>query len=81
VLAEATARLAAALGNDPFPWQVALLERFLKGELPDALDVPTGLGKTAVMAIWLIACWSPAPRPEDAVSPTSPSPGVAPLGV
>lgn len=53
-------RLAAALGvPKPFPWQLALLERFLAvdepKDLPRALDIPTGLGKTAVMAIWLVA--------------------------
>lgn len=48
--------LAQALGvPSAFPWQQALLERMLAGELPSALDVPTGLGKTAVMAIWLVA--------------------------
>ncbi len=39
----------------PFPWQEELLRRFLRGSIPPALDIPTGLGKTAVMAIWLIA--------------------------
>jgi CRISPR-associated endonuclease/helicase Cas3 len=49
-------RLARALGdNKPFPWQLALLDRLLDGEMPSAIDVPTGLGKTAVMAIWLAA--------------------------
>jgi len=48
-------RLATALGFDPFPWQLALLDRFLEGKPPSAIDVPTGLGKTAVMAIWLVA--------------------------
>ena len=49
-------QLARALNvASAFPWQLALLERFIDGELPSALDVPTGLGKTAVMAIWLVA--------------------------
>ena len=39
----------------PFRWQERLLGQFLVGDLPDAVDVPTGLGKTAVMALWLIA--------------------------
>lgn len=48
--------LGGALGvPSPFPWQVALLQRFVAGDLPRALDIPTGLGKTAVMAIWLLA--------------------------
>ncbi|MEZ5402736.1 MAG: type I-U CRISPR-associated helicase/endonuclease Cas3 [Bryobacteraceae bacterium] len=49
--------LASALGagNRPFPWQTALLDLFLNEKIPAALDIPTGLGKTAVMAIWLVA--------------------------
>ena len=42
-------------GNPPFPWQRALYERLLGGDIPRELDIPTGLGKTSVMAIWLIA--------------------------
>jgi CRISPR-associated endonuclease/helicase Cas3 len=42
-------------GNLPFPWQVQLFQRFCHGDLPSALDLPTGLGKTSVMAIWLLA--------------------------
>ena len=62
------ARLRAALqlpdGKTPFPWQEALLARFLAGKLPRALDIPTGLGKTAVMAIWLVARAAGAPVPR-----------------
>src|SRR5262249_25246354 len=32
-----------------------LVERLGKGDLPVAVDLPTGLGKTSVMTIWLIA--------------------------
>lgn len=39
----------------PFPWQEELLERFLRGEIARSVDIPTGLGKTAVIAIWLVA--------------------------
>lgn len=42
-------------GNLPFPWQAQLFERLCRGDLPSALDLPTGLGKTSVMAIWLLA--------------------------
>jgi CRISPR-associated endonuclease/helicase Cas3 len=60
--------LRAALGLDatatPFPWQVALLGRFRRGDLPRALDLPTGLGKTAVMSIWLVARAVGAPVPR-----------------
>ncbi|WP_197059560.1 type I-U CRISPR-associated helicase/endonuclease Cas3 [Thermopetrobacter sp. TC1] len=41
---------------EPLAWQWALLNDWLlKGALPDAVDIPTGLGKTAVMALWLLA--------------------------
>ncbi len=37
-------------------WQSRLYnEYFTSGKLPTAIGIPTGLGKTAVMAIWLIA--------------------------
>ena len=41
--------------NQPFPWQSALYERFIAGEIPPSCNIPTGLGKTSVVAIWLIA--------------------------
>jgi CRISPR-associated endonuclease/helicase Cas3 len=51
--------LQCALGLDvseaPFPWQLDLLRRFREGEVVSSLDIPTGLGKTAVMAVWLVA--------------------------
>lgn len=40
---------------DPFPWQQSLYERFSRGEIPSTANLPTGLGKTSVVAIWLIA--------------------------
>ena len=45
----------ALTGHAPFPWQRRLFDRLLTGDLPPAVDIPTGLGKTAVMAIWLLA--------------------------
>ncbi|HUA67145.1 MAG TPA: type I-U CRISPR-associated helicase/endonuclease Cas3 [Candidatus Saccharimonadales bacterium] len=45
----------ALTGNKPFPWQKALYDEFVKGEIPPIADLPTGLGKTSVVAIWLIA--------------------------
>lgn len=43
-------------GNDPFPWQQSLYEHwFAKGVIPRACNLPTGLGKTSILAIWLIA--------------------------
>ena len=45
----------ALTGHAPFPWQRRLFARMRAGDLPPAVDIPTGLGKTAVMAIWLLA--------------------------
>lgn len=42
-------------GYEPMPWQRRLLDQLLDGRLPSALDLPTGLSKTSVMAIWLLA--------------------------
>ena len=45
-------------GNAPFPWQKALYERFIgerAGGIPASCDLPTGLGKTSVVAVWLTA--------------------------
>ena len=42
-------------GHAPFRWQMRLLHRLIDIDLPRVVDVPTGLGKTSVMALWLIA--------------------------
>jgi len=42
-------------GNRPFPWQRALYQRFVNADIPASCTLPTGLGKTSVIAIWLIA--------------------------
>lgn len=51
------ATFQALTGNPPFPWQRELYALFLKGgeAIPQACDLPTGLGKTSVIPIWLIA--------------------------
>lgn len=41
--------------NAPFPWQIALFQRFIGNDIPQSCNLPTGLGKTSVVAIWLIA--------------------------
>ncbi len=49
-------KFEALTGFKPMRWQQRLYdEHFTKGTLPLAVSVPTGLGKTAVMAIWLVA--------------------------
>ena len=39
----------------PLPWQERLHTQMVLGRIPRACDLPTGLGKTSVIAIWLIA--------------------------
>ena len=48
----------------PFRWQTRLLRRLLDADLPRVVDVPTGLGKTSVMALWLIALAKGASLPR-----------------
>jgi CRISPR-associated endonuclease/helicase Cas3 len=49
-------RLFTALtGHKPFPWQGRLYECFCRGEIPAVCYIPTGLGKTSVVAVWLLA--------------------------
>jgi len=56
--------LGLGLGETPFPWQEKLLERMLGRDIPELIDIPTGLGKTSVIAIWLVAraCGARLPR-------------------
>jgi len=63
--------LAKALGlassDDVFLSQAALLASLRKGEVPTSLDIPTRLGKTAVMAMWLVARSAGANLPRRSV--------------
>jgi CRISPR-associated endonuclease/helicase Cas3 len=51
-------------GFSPVPWQRELYTRFAEGRPPRAVPLPTGLGKTMVMAVWLIARAAGAPVPR-----------------
>lgn len=42
-------------GYEPLPWQSRLYDRLHAGDIPRVCDIPTGLGKTMVIPIWLIA--------------------------
>lgn len=42
-------------GNAPFAWQRELFVRLARGAFPSECDIPTGLGKTSIIAIWLLA--------------------------
>ena len=54
----------ALTGHPPFPWQRRLFRLLASGRLPPAVDIPTGLGKTAVMALWLLARAGGVPLPR-----------------
>ena len=52
---EFSAAFKALTGHAPFPWQAALYERFVGTDIPASCNIPTGLGKTNVIAVWLLA--------------------------
>ncbi|MEC9345243.1 MAG: type I-U CRISPR-associated helicase/endonuclease Cas3 [Pseudomonadota bacterium] len=58
-------RFRSLTGHMPLPWQRRLFERHMSsGRPPAALDLPTGLGKTSVMAIWYLALEAGADLPR-----------------
>ncbi len=51
--------------NPPFPWQENLYDQwFSQGRIPSSCNLPTGLGKTSVIAVWLIALMNGAAVPR-----------------
>lgn len=48
-------------GNVPFPWQRSLFNEFTRGVFPASCNLPSGLGKTSVIPIWLLALASSSP--------------------
>ena len=48
----------------PLKWQTRLYERFVRGDVPGKCQLPTGLGKTSVIPIWLIALCAGAALPR-----------------
>ncbi len=51
--------------HEPFKWQTRLYtDYFSLGKLPDVIDIPTGLGKTSIMAIWYLAFKAGVALPE-----------------
>lgn len=67
-MSQPVSSLAAAeclAGRELYSWQRRLLlEHLLSGDSPEALDVPTGLGKTTVIALWLAALAQGAALPR-----------------
>lgn len=49
------AHFRALTGFPPFPWQRRLYQLFLENDIPVSCDLPTGMGKTSVVALWLLA--------------------------
>ena len=49
------AHFRAITGHAPYPWQRRLFAALVGGAVPDALDIPTGLGKTATVLLALLA--------------------------
>ena len=45
----------AVAGHAPYPWQRRLYGALARGAVPDAVDIPTGLGKTACVLLALLA--------------------------
>ena len=43
------------VGNAPYPWQRCLYGAFVGGNVPPAVDIPTGLGKTLCVLLFLLA--------------------------
>lgn len=41
--------------HPPFPWQTKLFEKFMQIDIPAVCNIPTGLGKTSIIPIWMIA--------------------------
>lgn len=45
----------ALTDHSPLRWQRRLFNRLYAGKIPHTCDIPTGLGKTSVIPIWIIA--------------------------
>jgi CRISPR-associated endonuclease/helicase Cas3 len=39
----------------PYPWQEQLFNKFVQGEMPQNMGLPTGTGKTSTIIVWLLA--------------------------
>jgi CRISPR-associated endonuclease/helicase Cas3 len=48
-------RFEALTGNAPFPWQESLFSLFVSETFPANVSLPTGTGKTSIIALWLLA--------------------------
>jgi CRISPR-associated endonuclease/helicase Cas3 len=54
----------ALTGYEPLRWQSRLFEQMRTGDIPPVCDLPTGLGKSSVIPIWLISLASGGALPR-----------------
>ena len=61
----------SGVSSGPYRWQEDLFQEFVRG-IPPAMQIclPTGLGKTSVMHIWLALAWEAIQRPRKRSVPT-----------
>jgi CRISPR-associated endonuclease/helicase Cas3 len=50
----------------PYDWQIRLASRVVEGSWPDAIDLPTGSGKTSCLdvAVFALACQASSPKSD-----------------
>ncbi len=48
-------RAGAEDGPEPLKWQIRLFEQLCANEVPRVCDLPTGMGKTSIIHLWLLA--------------------------
>jgi CRISPR-associated endonuclease/helicase Cas3 len=56
-------------GHEPFEWQTRFSLELIADRWPEQCDIPTGLGKTSVITIWLLALMWQVERGEDITVP------------
>jgi CRISPR-associated endonuclease/helicase Cas3 len=42
-------------GPSPLKWQIRLFQMFCENRVPNVCDLPTGMGKTSVIHLWMLA--------------------------
>src|SRR5579863_8765398 len=42
-------------GPDPLKWQIRLFQHFCANEVRRVCDLPTGMGKTSIIHLWMLA--------------------------
>ena len=42
-------------GPEPLKWQIRLFEQLCANDVPKVCDLPTGMGKTSIIHLWMLA--------------------------